>query len=313
MAVPIYIITGFLDSGKTSLIKESMEDPEFSDDNFKTLIIQFEEGEESFSDKWLEKYNCSIVQLDSSINLDLQTMQLLQDTFKPQQIFIEYNGLESLSELITRDLLKEWVIVQILTTIDASTFLTYMNNMKSYMYEITKYSNAIIFNRVDDSISKTQLRNNIKVVNREAQIVYINKNGEPEEFTMDDLPFDINSELIDINDNDYGLWYMDAIENIENYNGKDIRLRGMFMEKIPGLQHSFILGRLAMVCCADDMQPIGITVTGVNIQQMKLNNWYEVVGTLKMIDRGDNSNTLVIYAKNVKTYDKPEYELVSFS
>ena len=313
MGIPIYLITGFLDSGKTTLIKSSLEDPEFSEDNFKTLIIQFEEGEVSFEDEWLEKYNCSLVQLDSSIDLTLDLMKQLQDTYQPLQIFIEFNGLQTVSELLTRELLEDWVVVQILTTIDASTFLTYMANMKPYMFEITRYSSAIIFNRVDDSISKTQLRNNIKVVNRDAQIVYINKNGEPEEFTMEDLPFDVKSSVIDINDDDYGLWYMDAVENVDRYNEKDIVIRGMFMERIPNLQHSFVLGRLAMVCCADDMQPIGITVTGVNVDQMVLNDWYEVLGTLRKIDRGDGSYTLVIYAKNVKTYQKPEYELVNFN
>ncbi len=313
MGIPIYLITGFLDSGKTTLIKSSLEDPEFSEDNFKTLIIQFEEGEVSFEDEWLEKYNCSLVQLDSSIDLTLDLMKQLQETYQPLQIFIEFNGLQTVSELLTRELLEDWVVVQILTTIDASTFLTYMANMKPYMFEITRYSSAIIFNRVDDSISKTQLRNNIKVVNRDAQIVYINKNGEPEEFTMEDLPFDVKSSVIDINDDDYGLWYMDAVENVDRYNEKDIVIRGMFMERIPNLQHSFVLGRLAMVCCADDMQPIGITVTGVNVDQMVLNDWYEVLGTLRKIDRGDGSYTLVIYAKNVKTYQKPEYELVNFN
>lgn len=313
MGIPIYLITGFLDSGKTTLIKSSLEDPEFSEDNFKTLIIQFEEGEVSFEDEWLEKYNCSLVQLDSSIDLTLDLMKQLQETYQPLQIFIEFNGLQTVSELLTRELLEDWVVVQILTTIDASTFLTYMANMKPYMFEITRYSSAIIFNRVDDSISKTQLRNNIKVVNRDAQIVYINKNGEPEEFTMEDLAFDVKSSVIDINDDDYGLWYMDAVENVDRYNEKDIVIRGMFMERIPNLQHSFVLGRLAMVCCADDMQPIGITVTGVNVDQMVLNDWYEVLGTLRKIDRGDGSYTLVIYAKNVKTYQKPEYELVNFN
>ena len=130
---------------------------------------------------------------------------------------------------------------------------------------------------------------------------------------MEDLPFDVKSSVIDINDDDYGLWYMDAVENVDRYNEKDIVIRGMFMERIPNLQHSFVLGRLAMVCCADDMQPIGITVTGVNVDQMVLNDWYEVLGTLRKIDRGDGSYTLVIYAKNVKTYQKPEYELVNFN
>ena len=313
MEIPVYLITGFLDSGKTTLIKESLQDPEFSEDNHKTLIIQFEDGEVSFDEKWLTNHNCTLVSLDSSVYLTLEKMQELTDTFEPKQIFIEFNGLESVSELLSREIHDDWIIVQFITTIDASTFISYMNNMKSYMYEIARYTQTIIFNRVDDSISKTQLRNNIKVINREAQIVYINKDGEPENYTMEDLPFDTNLQVINISDDDYGVWYMDAIENVDKYDEKDIILRGMFIERIPTLEHSFILGRQAMVCCADDLQQIAITVTGVNVSQMKLNDWYEVSGTLRKIDRGDDTYTLVIYAKNVCTYPKPEYEYVSFS
>lgn len=313
MKVPIYLITGFLDSGKTTLIKETLEGHDFSKDKDSTLIIQFEEGEVEFEDDWLEKYNASLIQLDSSIDLTLELMKQLHEIYNPKQIFIEFNGMQTVSELLTREMFDKWIIIQILTTIDASTFLTYVNNMKPYMFEITRYSSAIIFNRVDDSISKTQLRNNIKVVNREAQIIYMNKNGQAEEYTMEDLPFDTNLDVINISDDDYGIWYMDAIENMNKYDEKDIIIRGIFLERIPNLNHSFVLGRLAMVCCADDMVPISIPITGVNVDQMILNNWYEVLGTLRKTELSNGSYTLVIYAKNVKTYPKPKYELVNFN
>ena len=84
MEIPVYLITGFLDSGKTTLIKESLQDPEFSEDNHKTLIIQFEDGEVSFDEKWLTNHNCTLVSLDSSVYLTLEKMQELTDTFEPK-------------------------------------------------------------------------------------------------------------------------------------------------------------------------------------------------------------------------------------
>ena len=37
---PIYVVTGFIDSGKTTAIKRTLEDPRFTEDE-KTLIICF--------------------------------------------------------------------------------------------------------------------------------------------------------------------------------------------------------------------------------------------------------------------------------
>ena len=43
--VPVYLVNGFLESGKTAFIQETLSDPYFSDGG-KTLLIACEEGEE---------------------------------------------------------------------------------------------------------------------------------------------------------------------------------------------------------------------------------------------------------------------------
>lgn len=312
MPVLVYLITGFLDSGKTSLIKETLEDPEFTADNNKSLIIQLEDGEISLTKNWLESHNAHCVMLEPN-ELNLEKITELNNKYKPQQVFIEYNGLYPVENFLNQKLLQDWIIVQILTTVDSTTFITYMNNLKSYMFDIIRYTQTILFNRINPSIKKQVLRNNIKAVNRDAQIVYINTDHQVEKYDITDLPFDITNKVIDIDNDDYGLWYMDALEEPSKYNEKEIILRGKFLEKINGLQNSFVLGRQAMVCCADDMQQIGLTVTGVNVSQMKLNSWYEVKGTLRALDRGDGRDTLVLYASKILETQTPAYELVNFN
>lgn len=44
MEIPVYLFTGFLDSGKTSFIQDTISDPDFLADE-KTLLIACEEGE----------------------------------------------------------------------------------------------------------------------------------------------------------------------------------------------------------------------------------------------------------------------------
>ena len=47
LEIPVYIATGFLESGKTSFIKEILEDHEFTEGK-KVLVICCEEGVEEY-------------------------------------------------------------------------------------------------------------------------------------------------------------------------------------------------------------------------------------------------------------------------
>ena len=310
--VPIYLFTGFLDSGKTTVIKDTLEDPTFNSDNPTTLIICLEQGEEEYDEDYLKANNADIEYLDSSVYLTNKKFKELYAMYKPSQIFIECNGMESITELVTKDLDPMFTIVQIITTIDATTFTSYMNNMRSYMYEQIRYSDLIIFNRCKPNSSKNALRGSIKAVNKKAFIAYEGEYGQSVELQKEELPFDINAEPIDILDDDYGIWYMDALEDPAKYANKKIILRGMYLERLEGYNNSFIFGRKAMVCCGNDLQDISLTVTGVKVDQMHLNDWLEIEGTLKLVDIDDENQTLRLYASRAQFYNQPIEPLVYF-
>ena len=311
--VPIYLFTGFLDSGKTTVIKDTLEDPTFNSDNPTTLIICLEQGEEEYDEDYLKANNADIEYLDSSVYLTNKKFKELYAMYKPSQIFIECNGMESITELVTKDLDPMFTIVQIITTIDATTFTSYMNNMRSYMYEQIRYSDLIIFNRCKPNSSKNALRGSIKAVNKKAFIAYEGEYGQSVELQKEELPFDINAEPIDILDDDYGIWYMDALEDPAKYANKKIILRGMYLERLEGYNNSFIFGRKAMVCCGNDLQDISLTVTSVKVDQMHLNDWLEIEGTLKLVDIDNENQTLILYASRAQFYNQPIEPLVYFS
>ena len=120
----------------------------------------------------------------------------------------------------------DWLLVQILSTVDASTFEVYLNNMRSMIYEQLVHSETIIFNRCDENTKKLYLRNNIKAINKSAQIIYESKDGTINDLKDDELPFDVNADHLVIQDDDYGLWYMDALEHPSKYEGKTITIKG---------------------------------------------------------------------------------------
>ena len=311
--VLVYLITGFLDSGKSSLIKSTLNDPDFMADGNKSLILCMEQGEIEFEEDYLKDKKAEIEYFDSCAELDTARMMELDQQYQPNQVFIEWDGMTPVIDLLNQRMPQSWQLIQIITTIDASSFNLYITNMRSIMYETARFSDLIIFNRCSEDTKKSMLRGNIKAINRAAQIIYEDVNGNVNQLADDDLPFDLNAAVIDINDDDYGLWYMDAAENPPKYDGKKVRLRGRYAQQIPGYHQSFILGRNAMVCCEQDTSLIGITVTGVKIDQMQLNDWVEVEGTIKTIDDDYGRMTCVLYAESIRFYEKPEDEYVYFS
>lgn len=313
MASPVYLFTGFLDSGKTTLIKDTLNDPQFMDQVGRTLILSFEQGEVGFDEKFLDEHHTFIEFFDSITELTTEKMRELDVIYHPSQIFIEYNGSEPVSETLLRKMPDFWPLVEILTTVDASTFSLYISNMRSMLYEQMRYSDVIICNRCTEDTSVSMLRGNIKAINKAAQIYYEGAFGAKVELKDGLLPFNKKAELIDINDDDYGLWYMDALEHPDDYDGKRIILRGQYASNLEGYKQSFIMGRRAMVCCEADTSLCGLTVTGVRIEEMTLGDWVQVEGRLKTVPFQNGGKTLVLYAEKCLRYKEPQNPYVYFN
>ena len=101
MPAPVYLFTGFLDSGKTSLIKETLNDADFMHGINRTLILCLEQGEVEYTNEFLDAHSCFIEFLDSSTQLTPEKMRELDTIYHPNQVFIEYNGSEIVSDTLT--------------------------------------------------------------------------------------------------------------------------------------------------------------------------------------------------------------------
>ena len=64
MQVPVYLITGFLESGKTTFIEQVILEGNFVEDE-KTLLILTEEGEAEIEPELLEQYNVDVVTVEA--------------------------------------------------------------------------------------------------------------------------------------------------------------------------------------------------------------------------------------------------------
>ena len=63
MDIPVYLFTGLLESGKTTLIHEVAGEEGFLDPGI-TLLVQCEEGETSFDQEFLEQHEIVLINIE---------------------------------------------------------------------------------------------------------------------------------------------------------------------------------------------------------------------------------------------------------
>lgn len=281
MDTRVYIFTGFLDSGKTSFINDTLMNPDFYSDE-DTLLISFEEGETAYDEMYLKKSNTSLVTLDHEkfTTYDLEHLEL---EYRPTQIMIETNGMMDLNTFIKETIPKNWHVVQVLTTIDTTTFPMYLNNMRSLVYGQVLFSDLVIFNRYNVNIKKSMLRNNIKAINSNVQIIYEFPNGTIDTMnTEEELPFDISKGYLEIQDHDFGIFCMDAMDHPNKYVNKTVKIKGKFIGLDCLIENGFILGRYAMVCCEEDTSLIGLVCISPLAKKLIPDEWIVVEGKISI-------------------------------
>ncbi len=313
MEVPVYLFSGFMDSGKSSLIRETLIEGDFSE-NGKTLLILCEDGEIEFDEAELQKANAMLAMIEDEEEFTSEKLAELGRDCRPDQVFIEYNGTWQMSTFLELALPKDWVLVQSLATVDAATFELYLANMRAMIMEQLFAADVVIINRCTDGTPKGKFRRAIKALNRKAQIAYEREDGTIDENDMEELPYDLNQETIEITDMDYGIWYMDALDDPKKYEGKKVQFLALVYRPEKMKKNIFIPGRFAMTCCADDITFIGFKCKYGRASEIPHKSWIKITAEMRnefaMEYRGKGP---VLYALEVEKAEKPEDELIYFS
>lgn len=309
--IPVYFFTGFMDSGKTSLVQETLFENDFADG--KGIIIMCEDGDVEYDVDKLAEINFSLVTIEKEEYFTSARLAEINEEYKPETVFIEYNGTWEVANFLEANLPKGWVIVQSLATVDSTTFESYWNNMRAIMQEQVFDADVVIFNRTDDETDRGKLRRLIKTVNRKAQIVYERKDGTIDE-RPEELPFDINQDIIELSDADYGIWYMDAVDNYKKYNGKKVKFLALVYNPDKLKSGMMVPGRFAMTCCEDDITFIGFKCKYPKEKEIPHKSWITITAEVRvefaMEYKGKGP---VLYPISIEPAEKPEDELVYFS
>ena len=316
MEKPVFVINGFLDSGKTSFIRDTLNDPQFLASG-KLLLILTEEGEEEYDEIELSRKGVSIITVEEQEQLTTEFLLGLDDFYDPNMIMIEWNGMWKLTDLLDLDMPESWMLGQIITMVDSTTFPMYLANMRAMILDEVRYSDVVIVNRCDDNTDRSQIRRSIKAVNRKTQISYERADGQVAGDFEDELPYDLSQKEIEITDADYGIWFMDASENPEHYEGKTLHFLAMLYVS-PRLPKGFIVpGRMVMACCAEDTQFSGfmakLPVT-VAPESLRSRMWFEITADVHVQRmREYKGKGVVLYITRMVPAKEPADPMIYFS
>ncbi len=308
---PVYIINGFLESGKTEFITFTLGQPYFQIKG-KTLILLCEEGENEYDEQLLKRSRTVVELIEDEEDFNSSHLVELEKMHKPDRIIIEYNGMWNFKNM---KLPWYWKVEQQITTIDGSTFPMYYTNMKSLLAEMIRKSEMIIFNRCDNVREDLNTyKRNIKAVNPSADVIFEDANGEIDEIFEEDLPYDLNQDTIELDDQSYGIWYLDCMDHLERYYGKKLVFTAMVLkpEKIPN--GYFVPGRMAMTCCAEDMAFLGYACEFAGAGALRQREWVKVTATItKEYWEDYQGEGPMLHAISVEKTKAPKDEVISFT
>ncbi len=308
--VPVYLITGFLESGKTTLGLTILGNERFTNGG-KTLIVCCEEGEKEWDDVSLKKYNGVLEMLDEKEDLSSARLQQLEDEHKPSCVILEFNSMWGVDMLDTLRLPRLWDWAQMVTTADGGTFDNYMANMRKLLTDPMKIADMICVNRCNPDFNKASWRRQLRAMNGNATIFFENLDGTVDDgITDEDLPYDMKADPIVIAEDQFGIFYVDSMDHPERYDGKRVQLVGQAWKKQEFPKGFYYFARKAMTCCSNDIAPCGWVCKGERTPDNK--TYFTLTARCRRVESPDGQTALMLNELNTERAKSPREELVSF-
>lgn len=311
--VSVYLFLGFLESGKTKFIQETLEDPRMESGE-RTMLLVCEEGVEEYEPKKFSVKNVSVVTLESAEELTLENLDALTKKHRAQRVIVEYNGTWLLQQFF--DAMPEyWIINQMMTFFDSATFLNYNQNMRQLVFDKIQMTQMVVFNRFKGEYEKLDYHKVVRGISRRPDIVYDYIGGKAEFDEIEDpMPFDVNAPVIEIEDRDFAWFYRDMAEKTQEYIGKTVRFKGMAAVSKKTPAGFIVLGRHIMTCCEADIAYDGFAVkTGNLLKGIKTRDWLTVTAKIAYeYNKAYNGAGPVLIAESVERAEPPEVIVATY-
>lgn len=281
MPIPVYAFTGFLESGKTKFIQETLEDTRFNGGE-RTLLLVCEEGEEEY-DASTYPHDCVYQQVIEDLDdLTPDELDTMAKKCCAERVVVELNGMRMAGDFYEK-MPQDWQIAQEVMFADATTIMSYNANMRSLVVDKFSGAEMVVFNRMPLQEDIMPYHKLARAINRRIDIVYDYVDGSTQYDDIEDpLPFDLNAPIIEIADEDYALFYRDITEEPEKYDGKTVKFKGQVAKLRREKVGMFAPGRFVMTCCADDITFMGIPCKWANAEKLKPRSWVTVTAKVSV-------------------------------
>jgi len=276
----MYVFTGFLESGKTKFIQETLEDERFNAGE-RTLLLVLEEGEEEY-DLSAYPHDCVYQEVLEYEDLSPEKLQALLKKHRAERVVAELNGMHMAADfyLKTPD---DWQIAQEVMFADATNFMSYNANMRSLVVDKLSGAQMVVFNRMPVGTDIMPYHKIARAVNRRIDIAYDFADGHTQYDDIEDpLPFDLNAPIVEIKDEDYALFYRDITEEPKKYTGKTVRFKGQVARLRREKDGMFAPGRFVMTCCEADITFMGLPCKYPDSAELKAREWVEVLAKVEV-------------------------------
>ena len=191
--IPVYVFTGFLDSGKTKFIQETLEDPRFNSGE-RTLLLVFEEGEEEYDFSTYPHDNVYLEVLDQQ-TVTTKDLEALTQKYKAQRVVAELNGMQLVGDLYMR-FPEAWAVAQEVMFADTTTIMTYNANMRNLVMDKLVGAQMVVFNRLQPGADTMEYHKLARAANRRIDILYDYTDGTTSfDDLQDPLPFDVEAPV----------------------------------------------------------------------------------------------------------------------
>lgn len=312
MPIPVYAFTGFLESGKTKFIHETLTDPRFNAGE-RTLLLVCEEGEEEYDLAAYPHKNVYIELIDDQDAVTTEQLNALARKHRAERVVVELNGMKQIDPFYQK-MPMDWQLAQEVMFADATTILSYNANMRQLVVDKLTGAEMVVFNRMVRGTDVMPFHKLARALNRRIDIVYDYTDGTTEfDEIVDPLPFDVTKPVITIEDEDYALFYRDISEEPAKYNGKTVRFKGQVARLKSDRSGMFAPGRFVMTCCAEDITFMGLPCRYKDAAKLQMRAWVHVEAKVEVRHHALYKGVgPVLTAISVSPAEPPEQEVATF-
>lgn len=176
MATYIDIITGFLESGKTTVINELLQS-NYLEEFRKIILVICEEGFTEYDEEKFKKMHVELLRVENESDLNDDLFIQIAEEYTPDYILVEYNGTWNISEMLRLKIPYDYKFRNVVFVSDAENFRNQLSNMATVMQPHILNSDIVIFNRFEKLHQGMQkkLTRDIKNINPRTSVTFINE------------------------------------------------------------------------------------------------------------------------------------------